>query len=105
YLLSLQNGARKLVGVIADQEKREVANSIYWKQRRRIRFEEKMEKGDMLLISCRLGVSEIAAIDFAGFSKIIHVNPSNDLDFLIQQGIEKICVGNKIEIYKKVYST
>ncbi|TJZ61908.1 glycerol acyltransferase [Sphingobacterium olei] len=102
YLLSLQDGARKLVGVIADQEKREVANSIYWKQHRCIRFEGKIELGDILLISCLLRVNEIAAIDFAGFSNIINVNTLNDFDFLIQQGFEKNCVGNKIELYKKV---
>lgn len=105
YLLSLQDGSRRLTGVIADREKREVANSIYWKQHRRIRFEAEMEMGDILLISTLLGTNEIASIDLAGFSKIINVNTLNDLDSLIRAGFERIRVGNKIEIYKKVYNT
>jgi len=101
YLFSLQDGMRKIVGVIVDKERREVANSIYWKQQRRVRFEEKAESGDILLISRSLDSSEIATIVFDGFSKIINIDGFNDLTFLIREGFDKIYVGNKIEIYKK----
>jgi len=38
YLLSLQSGNRKVLGIIADEEKRAVAKSIYWKKWRHVRF-------------------------------------------------------------------
>ncbi|GHE40692.1 1-acyl-sn-glycerol-3-phosphate acyltransferase [Sphingobacterium griseoflavum] len=40
YLLSLQQGRHKVVGVIADNEKRAVAESIYWHKHRQVRFVE-----------------------------------------------------------------
>ena len=38
YLLSLQEGRRNVLGVIYNEEKRAVAESIYWIKQRRIRF-------------------------------------------------------------------
>ncbi|KGE14833.1 1-acyl-sn-glycerol-3-phosphate acyltransferase [Sphingobacterium deserti] len=38
YLLSLQHGLRKIQGLIQDEEKRSVAESIYWRQQRPVKF-------------------------------------------------------------------
>lgn len=50
YLLSLQSGNRKVLGVIADDEKRAVAESIYWIKQRQVRFEPHTEEGYTVLV-------------------------------------------------------
>ncbi|MFD2967377.1 1-acyl-sn-glycerol-3-phosphate acyltransferase [Sphingobacterium bambusae] len=50
YLLSLQKGQRKVVGIIADAEKRAVAESIYWRKHRQVNFTETMDAADNVLV-------------------------------------------------------
>ncbi|WDF68481.1 1-acyl-sn-glycerol-3-phosphate acyltransferase [Sphingobacterium oryzagri] len=51
YLLSLQNGYRKVRGIIADEEKRSVAESIYWSRWRDVSFSDQIDtEGGILLI-------------------------------------------------------
>ncbi len=50
YLLSLQRGQRKVIGIIVDVEKRAVAESIYWRKHRQVNFTETMDMGDNVLI-------------------------------------------------------
>lgn len=51
YLLSLQNGYRKIQGVIIDAEQRSVAESIYWIKHRQIEFSESFgEKSSVLIV-------------------------------------------------------
>ncbi|MBD1420826.1 1-acyl-sn-glycerol-3-phosphate acyltransferase [Sphingobacterium chuzhouense] len=50
YLLSLQSGNRKLLGIIADQERRAVAESIYWIKQRQVRFAPHTAEGYTVLV-------------------------------------------------------
>ncbi|NGM65727.1 1-acyl-sn-glycerol-3-phosphate acyltransferase [Sphingobacterium sp. SGR-19] len=50
YLLSLQSGNRKMLGIIADQEKRAVAESIYWIKQRQVRFAPYIAEGYTVLV-------------------------------------------------------
>ncbi|PRD48907.1 1-acyl-sn-glycerol-3-phosphate acyltransferase [Sphingobacterium haloxyli] len=50
YLLSLQSGNRKVLGVIVDDEKRAVAESIYWRKQRQVRFVSALDVSCPILI-------------------------------------------------------
>lgn len=77
YLLSLQNGDRRVVGVIADGEKRQVAESIYWKKHRRVTFVERLEhaEGEVLLLSSTEACTDFPQDVLLSFTEIYTFNP------------------------------
>lgn len=50
YLLSLQSGSRKVVGIINNAEKRAVAESIYWRKQRQVRFVSALDVSCPILV-------------------------------------------------------
>jgi len=85
YLLSLQQGKRKVCGVITDDEKCQVAGSIYWTKLRHIRFVTTGVDGEVLLVSKTMDGDELNRLNLDKFDKIININAMNNFDFLINQ--------------------
>src|SRR5690606_3669402 len=50
YLLSLQSGNRKVVGIINNAGKRAVAESIYWRKQRQVRFVSELDVSCPILV-------------------------------------------------------
>ena len=89
YLLSLQQGKRKVIGLIVDDEKRAVADSIYWRQLRAVSFTQNWSSASVLLISKALTSEEIAQIPWDDYEKVVSVHEKNDLDFVVDKGFRR----------------
>ncbi|TYR37725.1 MMPL family transporter [Sphingobacterium phlebotomi] len=71
YLLSLQSGNRKVLGIIADEEKRAVAESIYWIKQRQVRFAPHTEGGyTVLVVHPQIAVASLTASFLETFEEI-----------------------------------
>lgn len=104
YLLSLQEARRKVVGIIQDEQKREVAASIYWQKHRQVHFSATLEPADVLLISKRLTIEDYKLVNFDKFNLIINSNLANDFSFLDLETYQREDLGNQISIYKKSHA-
>ncbi len=103
YLLSLQNGKRKVLGLIEEEERREVASSIYWSSLRAVQFVAEVATADLLLISKLLLAEDYLRQDWKTYATVVNVNSGNSLDFLIEDGFVLESNLNSVQIYRKVY--
>lgn len=101
YLLSLQQGRRKVIGHIADDDKRTVAESIYWRQKRAVNFTSDWQSAPVLLISKAVTAAEAAQIPLDFYETIININNENNLDYTSSHGFRKKMT-NGIEVYLRV---
>ncbi|HLT86206.1 MAG TPA: 1-acyl-sn-glycerol-3-phosphate acyltransferase [Sphingobacterium sp.] len=71
YLLSLQSGNRRVLGIIADDEKRAVAESIYWIKQRQVRFAPHTEEGyTVLVVHPQVEIASLPASFLETFAEI-----------------------------------
>lgn len=71
YLLSLQSGNRKVLGIIADDEKRAVAESIYWIKQRQVHFAPYTEEGyAVLVVHPQVEIASLSASFLEAFAEI-----------------------------------
>lgn len=101
YLLSLQQGKRKIVGWIADDVKRKVADSIYWSKNRSVHFVEQAEVADILLISKKLLTADYTWDGWQNFPIIINIDQDNNLNFLGSSGFILESQLNGVATYRR----
>ncbi|WP_422800166.1 1-acyl-sn-glycerol-3-phosphate acyltransferase [Sphingobacterium sp. Mn56C] len=101
YLLSLQQGKRKIMGFIENVDARMVAQSIYWQQHRDVRFYDGLKAADMLLLSKHLMQSELDNLPLDMFTIIMNINSKNNLAFLTDKGYRLIVNDGGISIFEK----
>ena len=99
YLLSLQQGKRKITGITADEEKCHIAESIYWARLRRVKFTCTSAEGPVLLLSKTLDGTE--NLNWEKFSKIININNKNNLYFILNQNYTQQVIDTDIHIYTR----
>ncbi|WP_164126332.1 1-acyl-sn-glycerol-3-phosphate acyltransferase [Sphingobacterium luzhongxinii] len=104
YLLSLQQGKRKVLGLIGEEECRRVAESIYWSSSRSVRFTAVHQDSDLLLISRLLFAEDYSWNGWSAYPCIVNINSGNNLDFLLKFGFVLASVKNGIHIYRKMYA-
>ncbi|MBE8713888.1 1-acyl-sn-glycerol-3-phosphate acyltransferase [Sphingobacterium hungaricum] len=100
FLLSLQSGYRKIYSFIEPIDRRQVAQSIYYTHLRKVFFPDSIYEQGVLLISKSLSEQDLLQINFKNYSKIITINPSNDLNFLSENGFILARKEDGIEIYE-----
>ncbi|MHC8947545.1 1-acyl-sn-glycerol-3-phosphate acyltransferase [Sphingobacterium hungaricum] len=100
FLLSLQSGYRKIYSFIEPIDRRQVAQSIYYTHLRKVFFPDSIYEQGVLLISKSLSEQDLLQINFKNYSKIITINPSNDLHFLSEDGFILARKEDGIEIYE-----
>lgn len=79
YLLSLQQGQRKVVGILADAQQCQVAQSIYWYPRCAIRFTTQPEQlSELVVFAQAADYKAYASADFTAVSTIylLHTDAS-----------------------------
>lgn len=104
YLLSLQQGKRKVLGLLADEASRKVAERIYWSSSRAVRFVDKHQDSDLLLISKLLHVTDYAWAGWQDYPCIVNVNSGNNLDFLLEMGFVRISALNGVQLYRRAHA-
>ena len=100
FLLSLQSGRRKIYSYIENEDKRQVAQSIYYVQLRKIYFTDKLAQHKVLLLSKCLSIDEKNLLNSSGFQTIVNIVPQNKLDFLIQNGYTYVKMEGTMERYE-----
>ncbi|WP_437919188.1 1-acyl-sn-glycerol-3-phosphate acyltransferase [Sphingobacterium sp. LRF_L2] len=97
YLLSLQQGNRKVFGVIRDPEKRQVAESIYWRIHRQVSFSEvSVESADALVIHPSIVLRSADKVQLQFFQKIYTFN---EQPLLVQLGWTEVVLSSLIRQY------
>lgn len=104
YLLSLQDAERSVLGLIAEDESRQVASSIYWKMTRKVDFISCAEPSETLLISKKLMNKESITFDLSVYSTIINVNTENNFNYLLDKGYIVSFERNNIVVYNQIYA-
>ncbi|OXA80559.1 hypothetical protein SAMN05444397_10583 [Flavobacterium aquidurense] len=105
-LLALQEPQRKIQSYIADEEKRDVANTNYFLKKRKISYIENLEsisknQFDVVLISDESYKDEIEKI--SAITSIVILNDCSLLkDTLLNFGFESILEENNLIIFKKI---
>ncbi|SFT03019.1 hypothetical protein SAMN05660206_109133 [Sphingobacterium wenxiniae] len=100
YLLSLQDGTRKITGVITDMEKRQLAESIYWQKLRAVVFVDKLEEAvsATLVLSFMMDAKDISPIALQSFQEIFTFKKE---PILVQQGWKEEMLAEHIWWYSK----
>lgn len=102
YLLSLQQGKRKIRGLIIESANRKVAEGIYWCSSRAVKFVEDQMASDILLISKLLHAADYSWIVWESYPCIVNVNSGNNLDLLLETGFIMDSAMNGVQIYRRV---
>ena len=101
YLLSLQQAKRKVVGCLSEEEHVQVAESIYWKQQRSIKFVTTLLEATQLIVTKELGDRIGLESKNSLYSSIVNLNNANDFSYLLSNGYLLSYKENGIEIYSK----
>lgn len=104
YLLSLQQGKRKVFGLIEALENRKVAESIYWSSLRTVRFVAKHQSSDVLVLSKLLLAEDYLWDGWQAYPCVVNINSGNNLDFLSEKGFVLASGKNGVQIYRRGYA-
>lgn len=99
YLLSLQSGSRKVLGLIDNIEKRAVAESIYWAKKRQIRFASRTNKDYTVLIVHPL--IELVHLPVSFFQEFEEIYTFRKEQRLLSLGWQEMELSNLLIRYRK----